>query len=49
MLPYDKDTHFVGRQDILSDIQDRLSDDSKHVRVAITGIGGVGSVTARNR
>lgn len=39
LVPFDKDDKFVGREDILSKIDERLKNKR---RVAIAGIGGVG-------
>lgn len=40
MVPFDRDETFVGRQDILSYISQRL--DSLRRRAVLSGIGGVG-------
>ena len=42
MLPHDKDEHFVGREDILDDIERKLTSTMTHCRTAIVGLGGVG-------
>jgi hypothetical protein len=39
MVPFGRDDKFVGREDILDQIEDRLQVGS---RVSLTGIGGVG-------
>ncbi|KAL9114581.1 MAG: hypothetical protein Q9187_007434, partial [Circinaria calcarea] len=39
LVPFNRDNHFVGREDIISDIDEKLETEQ---RVALTGIGGVG-------
>ena len=39
MVPFEKDPKFVGRADVIVDIEEALK---KQSRIAITGIGGVG-------
>ena len=39
MVPFEKDPKFVGRADVIADIEEALK---KQSRIAITGIGGVG-------
>jgi hypothetical protein len=38
-VPFGKDGHFVGREDIITEIEDRFKCKS---RVSISGLGGVG-------
>ena len=38
VVPFSQDNHFVGREDIISDIDRKLETEQ---RVALTGIGGV--------
>lgn len=40
VMPFEQDYDFVGREEILEDL--RLKLNSKHRRVALAGIGGVG-------
>lgn len=42
MLPYGRDKDFVGRSNVLAEIQGKLSDRTSHCRVALHGLGGVG-------
>ena len=41
-IPIARDTHFVGRQAILDDLELRLNVPGYHNRVTLTGLGGVG-------
>jgi hypothetical protein len=41
MMPFDRDTQFVGREDIIADISYKLE---VKRRVALAGTGGVGWV-----
>ena len=42
MIPYQRDPKFVGRKDILRDIEQRFSVQNTHHRLALVGLGGVG-------
>lgn len=44
VVPFSKDDHFVGREDILAniDMTDKRAPPLQHQRVAIVGLGGVG-------
>jgi len=42
-VPFERDTDFVGRSDILEQIDQKLKN---HSRVALAGIGGVGQVSS---
>ena len=42
MLPYDKDKDFVGRNNVIQEVQSKLLESETHSRVAIVGLGGVG-------
>lgn len=39
LVPFDRDQDFIGREDIIDQIEQRFESQS---RVALTGIGGVG-------
>ena len=39
LVPFSRDPHFLGRQDIIDLVEDKLEIER---RVALTGIGGVG-------
>jgi hypothetical protein len=44
MVPFPKDENFIGREEILAKIGDAYRQDSlsKHKRVALVGLGGIG-------
>ncbi|CAK4007226.1 kinesin light chain 1 [Lecanosticta acicola] len=42
LVPFRKDKNFVGREEVLDNIEECLSVDGYHNRVALTGLGGVG-------
>ena len=44
MVPFPKDENFVGRDEILAEIDEAAMQDSlsKHKRVALVGLGGIG-------
>jgi len=44
MVPFPRDENFVGRDEILAKIDDAARQDSlsKHKRVALVGLGGIG-------
>jgi hypothetical protein len=44
IMPFSRDALFVGREDILNAIDKYNVSIDTHVRVALTGLGGVGSV-----
>lgn len=46
LVPFDRDPHFVGREEIIAQVDNRL-----HIRsrVSLTGIGGVGFVSYNQR
>lgn len=44
MVPFAKDDLFVGREDIIAKISGRRAAAPTHTRVALVGLGGVGSV-----
>lgn len=45
MIPFGRDEDFVGREDILEVIQQKLSTSGSSLRrLALVGLGGVGSV-----
>lgn len=41
-VPFDRDPDFVGRQDILTELESRFSQRESHKRVVLVGLGGVG-------
>lgn len=44
MVPFQRDSAFVGREDILAKIRGKHEQVGSHSRVALVGLGGVGSV-----
>ena len=44
MIPFRKDDRFVGREDVLAEIDKRRKHtiSQNHVRLALVGLGGVG-------
>jgi hypothetical protein len=44
-VPFDRDTKFVGRQDVLQALESKLSPADSHNRVVLVGLGGVGYVS----
>ena len=44
IVPFAKDDSFIGREDILADIDviNKQASLSRHIRVALVGLGGVG-------
>ena len=41
LVPFDRDSHFVGRDDVIEELENRIKTTP---RVSLAGIGGVGSV-----
>jgi hypothetical protein len=44
VVPFNRDEDFVGREDVIGEIDHILSDPKKARRVALAGLGGVGYV-----
>ena len=44
VVPFSKDDHFIGREDVLAniDMADKRTPLPRHCRVAIVGLGGIG-------
>jgi hypothetical protein len=44
VVPFDRDSSFVGRKDVLADIEktNELTTEPRHTRTALVGLGGVG-------
>lgn len=41
LVPFDRDSHFVGREEVIDEVDNRIKTTP---RVSLAGIGGVGSV-----
>ena len=42
IMPYARNSHFIGRDTYIKDLGTRLESEKKHSRVALVGLGGIG-------
>jgi hypothetical protein len=41
-VPFAKDSDFIGRQDVIEELDAKFASASSHTRVALLGLGGMG-------